>query len=720
METVDLATGWAVAQDVHDAGEALGVYRDEWDPEVLGPAFDEWQPIERLAHLQLLLSDTPYYGRALRQFNEHPWWYRLAFHTPPGRAGGHATLLFEGVDYFCRVWLNGAYLGEHEGYFSPFSFEVGGLLRAEGDNLLVVKVWSPWDRETLPGGDRKRAYWAVRDLVKGTYEHADTMVQRDVNPVGIWAPVRLVLHDGLRIAGTPRIAPQVSADGRRADVAVACPVTVLDGPRDVALRCTVWEDDTGLPAGEATASATLSPGEGRLEATVSLPNPRPWCTWDRGRPALYRMRVELREGDRLVEAREERFGVRTVALRRSPEETTFILNGRPLFLRGATYWPDIYRSALSPERYRRDLAALVRAGCNAIRVHVHVEDALVYDLCDELGLAVIQDSDLNWVHPTDEAWKDRAARVFGDMVRLLRNHPAIIVWVALNEPTGYRTGASDLLARCPGPQLVAEARRLDPARPVIRGSGAQDDPESGDSHNYVGSLNGEETHYTDVDGTHERLNTEFGMDAPASAASLRAAPEVYARLRPLLGDIPALQHYQYRYLKYLMEHYRMQKYAPCSGYVQFLFIDASPQSFYGVYDWWGLPKEGLRAFEEANQPLGVFLEHREGPRAVWAVNDLLEAFPGALVRWIVTDGDGQVLATGERRVDLAADSACRVAGLAFAVRDEVRYTVRLLMYDAQGALLARNTYVDAFHPPPHPRGHPQRVSNALGVRLWWA
>ena len=291
METLDLRDRLGGGR-AHDAGEAPAS-RDDWDPELLGPAFSEWQPIERLAHLQLLLSDTPYYGRALRQFNAHPWWYRLAFATPPGGAGRHATLSFEGVDYFCRVWLNGEYLGEHEGYFCPFSFEVGGLLRAEGAHLLVAKVWSPWDTATLPGGDRKRAYWAVRDLVKGTYEHADTMVQRDVNPVGIWAPVAGAPRRSAH-RGTPRIDAGVG-DGRRADVAVARDGS--DGPRDVALRCTVWEDDAACPPG-GHRRRPFRRARG-LEAR-SPPEPPAWCTWDRGRPALYRMRVELREGDRLV------------------------------------------------------------------------------------------------------------------------------------------------------------------------------------------------------------------------------------------------------------------------------------------------------------------------------------------------------------------------------------------------------------------------------------
>ena len=172
----------------------------------------DWQPIPRLAHLQLLLAPQPYFGRELRYFNEAPWWYRLDFATPA--QARQATLRFEGVDYFAKVFLNGKLLGEHEGYADPFEFEVGPLLNHHGPNVLVVKVWSPWDHEVAADAVDSRVFSVVRHLLKGSYEHADTFVQRDVNPVGIWRPVRLILHDGLRSASEPAIETRIAGAGR--------------------------------------------------------------------------------------------------------------------------------------------------------------------------------------------------------------------------------------------------------------------------------------------------------------------------------------------------------------------------------------------------------------------------------------------------------------------------------------------------------------------------
>ena len=636
---------------------------------------------------------------------------------PLEQKGKYATLRFEGVDYFCKVWLNGELVGEHEGYSAPFEFEVGHLLKPEDSNLLVVKVWSPWDKRVLPGEEGGRFHSVIRDMVKGTYEHADTLVQRDVNPVGICGGVKLISHSDVVFSGKPVIDTDLSDDFGSADLRITCSVLVNGDSREVTFRCRIQEENTGIQVGATEKAEMLQAGEKQINFALSIPNPKLWCTWDREEPNLYRAVLEIELEGTVIQSIDERFGIRHIELRRTEKETTFLLNGRRIFLRGTTYFPDVYISSMYRSRYLRDLEAIRRAGCNAIRVHVHVENPDFYDLCDELGIAVIQDSDLNWVHPVNEEWKDRAVRVFGDMIRELRNHPSIICWICINEPRGYSEGS--MLNECPGPQLVAEAKRLDPKRPTIRGSGAESDLESGDSHNYMGSLSGEQTHYTDIYGKTEKLNTEFGFDAPACVQNLRLVPEIYERLKPIIKDIEDIQYYQYRLLKYYIEHYRIIKYKPCSGYFQFMFIDLCPQSFYGVYDWWGIPKEGLKALRESNQPLGIFMEYKDEPVAIWVVNDTVHDFPGCLVRWSVLDENGDEVTGGELEIDMSEDSATRVSNLSFPVEVGKSYRVSLFLRDAEGNLLAKNVYLNPFQHPPHPKGHPGRMSHELGMRLYW-
>jgi beta-mannosidase len=736
METFRIDSQWFVLQDVADRAEQNFMFLPNWS-RAMAPfeAFSEWQPIDRLTHLQLLFAKNPYFGRELRYFNTAPWWYKNEFTLARQQRDTCASLRFEGVDYYCKVWLNGAYLGEHEGYFAPFEFEVAHLLKYDEPNTLVVKVWSPFDREGLSCQcDGLEFRMNVHEMMKGTYDHADGFFQRDVNPVGIWRDVTLTFHNGVRVSENPTITTLIANGLHSADVRIAVPVSAMN-KTDVLVRCTLIDETTGLAVAVAETGAAVQSGTTELVCNTDIQNPKFWNTWDRGAHSLYSAQIEVLADGISVQKLARRFGVRSVELRRTKEETTFLLNGKALFLRGTSYFPEVYISKMDRAHYLRDLSAIKHAGCNAVRIHVHVAKPELYDICDELGLAVIQDSDLNWIHPDTEAFKDRAVKIFGDMVKMLRNHASIICWICMNEPDIWNLAIeagmvkeinpmpTSMMNETPGPQLVEAIKQLDPTRPYIKGSRYENDLESGDSHNYTGSLYGADSHYTDIYETREKLNTEFGIDAPPAAAQLMAVPEIYQRLKKLVdsaGEIDSIQYYQYRLTKYFIEHYRITKYRPCSGYFQFLFTDICPQSFYGVYDFWGMPKLSLRAFEESNQPVGVFMELKDKPVALWVVNDTLESYSGCTVEWTVSDQNGRKLLAGSQAVDVSEDCAVRICDFTLDLEQDIVYRVNLVVYDRQGTLLTRNVYDNAFNHPVHPKGHPGNISHEFGMRTFTA
>ncbi len=734
MQEHKLSVGWRVLQDVKDCGEQAGIYKTDWNPtRAPGQVISEWEAIDRLTHLQLLFAKQPYFGRELRSFNTSPWWYKNEFRVPDEIGDEAAVLRFEGVDYYCKVWLNGQLLGEHEGYFAPFEFEVGQILQRRAVNTLIVKVWSPWDHEITDFKvDDMPFRMTVHEMMKGTYEHSDGFIQRDVNPVGIWGDVSLQFYKTVRIADVPLIRAELAADRSIASISVSVAVSTQTDGSKISLRCSVFDGCTGTKTADTVGEHILRVGQFELECAVSIAQPKIWNTWDRGEPNLYTVKIGIWDGEDCLQECISRIGIRTAAVVRTPEETTFLLNGNKLYLRGTSYFPDVYVSKMTREQYRRDLTEMIRVGCNAVRVHVHVAKPAFYELCDELGIAVVQDSDLNWVCPPTEAFTDRAVKIFGDMVTNLRNHPSILCWVCMNEPDIWMLGIQmgmmkkvepmpvSMMNERPGPQLVAAIKKLDPTRPYIKGSIQSFDPESGDLHNYFGSLIGEQTRYTDIYGMPEKLNTEFGFDAPAGTESLRKVPEIYDRLKTLIeaGKLEELQYYQYRLLKYFIEHYRMMKYRPNSGYFQFLFTDICPQSFYGVYDWWGVPKPGLKALEESNGPLGVFMEYKDSPVAICVVNDLLETFSGCSVEWTISNADGKLLNSGRKELDIPEDCAVRLCDFAFEVDAVESYRVCFELKDKSGKRIAWNVYDDAFHHPAHPKGHPGDMSHELGMRVF--
>lgn len=714
---IDLTDNWTILQDVHDAGERLGLPDDSADLTLVGPQLSEWEPLRRLEHLQIALDSEPYWGRHLRYFNNAPWWYRASFSLPdahPARVVVH----FTNVDYFCRVWLNGVRLGEHEGYSAPFEYDVSEYVRP-GENLLVVKVWSPWDRAVRDDDQAERAFRVERDLVKGTYEHSDTLIQRDVNPVGIYGEVFVELHEGPSFDGRPRLVTRIDSEHRGF---VRAAGSVRGDASSV--RVTVREADSGrvIAVGERPVQ------DGRFDAAVEVGKPRLWWTWDQGGQPLYEVELSLSGG----EAQCRRVGFRDVALVRDAQRTSYRLNEEPLYVRGTSYFPDVYLSTMTRERYLRDLLAIREAGFNLVRVHVHVELAVFYDLCDELGLAVLQDSEFNWTHPVEPAWADRMVAIYSETVLMLEDHPSVLSWICLNEP-GVVDGSDEsamtvetanpatrgpAMTVSPGPQLMDAIRRIDPSRPIIKGSFCFDDPDSGDSHNYIGSLWEADVPYTDIDGTTEKLNTEFGFDAPGSWLNLRQVPRIRQRMSTIGSTYCDAQEYQYRLVKYFIEHYRCQRRQPNAGYVQFMFIDLSPQSFYGLYDWWGHPKRSLEAVRESNGPVAVMIRQtRDRAESVVVVNDRRVPLGEVRVRWSVSDRAGTILSEGDQRIVVGADSLVTVHDLAIDAQPDVG--ARLAVELADGSTVV-NRYVGLFDHPTHVAGHPHRVSNELGMRLYTA
>jgi beta-mannosidase len=389
----------------------------------------------------------------------------------------------------------------------------------------------------------------------------------------------------------------------------------LDGKYSVQVNCT----DRVTKAVCCTKEYEISANR-ELMIETSLEDIELWNTWDRGIPYLYEIQVSILKNGRAVYSAVETTGFRRIEMVRDVEQTSILLNGEKWFVRGTSYFPDQYVSAMCEERYRIDLLAIKMAGFNLLRIHVHIEFPLFYQICDELGIGIFQDSEYNWTHPFNSDFADRFIAIFTENIKQLKHHPSIFVWICMNEPSAIDMVSSTSLEELqsasseedreklmnedlssgiencfamkvyPGPKILEAVKKADPSRPLILGSFCANDSNSGDSHNYTGSLNGENTHYLDLYGTTEKLNTEYGFDAPPSVFSLKKTPEVYNRLKVLEDDIQKIQGYQYKYLKYVTEHYRLQKDNPCSGYIHFLFNDTSPISFYGIIDWWDCPK----------------------------------------------------------------------------------------------------------------------------------
>ncbi len=674
--------------------------------------FQENLVVPECAHLQtILFPDRPYWGDHLRAINHQTWVYRRTFQAPevPYR---RARLRFDGVDYFASVWLNGRFIGEHEGAFVPFTLDITDAYRPGEANTLLVRVSSPWDMPN-PRGNYPVNH-VIRGMVKGLYEHGEGVIPPHVNPLGIWRPVWLLLDDGLSL---DRVRIQTELDGT---VHLEFTATNATGGRWAgSLAVNVAAENHDGPGMTASLLLALEPGTQTVTHRLRVPEARLWWPWDHGEPNLYRLTAVLRaEGEEPLSTLDQTFGIRTVRLDRAPDRFTFWINERPVFVRGTSYMPGVYLSQHDRDSLERDVSLARQANLNLLRVHVHVSPPELYDLCNRAGMLIWQDFELHWVHDSSPEFEARALALQRDMIDMLGNHPSIIAWSCHNEPT-MLYAHRDNYERHPDPALYADAVSRDPTRPVFICSGQMENDwqRAGDAHTYYGAL--WTRWYTDVYRHRFRLNTEFGFEAPAALGTLQKFPDAWKRLQHLDGRIERLWAYQAALIQFHVEHLRRTRAEGCAGYIHFWLVDLVPQVGCGVLDSERLPKGGYEALRRASQPLLVALEHDgRRPRALWVFNDTPQAYPAALVCWQVFDGAGRLRLAGEQPVDVAANASQRVADAMWSLSPVDCGRVELALYDSQRTLLAHNTYERPLQPLERPRGYPWKFDPYLGFKVF--
>lgn len=447
----------------------------------------------------------PYHNLNSKQYewvDEKVWYYRRQFFTPAIAADTYAFLCFDGIDYYARVWLNGQLLGYHEGMFGGPSIEVSGLLRGQQSNELVVEVragnfgakhrWKP-----------TRMGKVIRPWIISRGNGAEHFF-----PIGIWQGVRLELVPRIHLERPFLVTRTATAQSAH----LTLTVEVLSGrhslemqlhppshnilgnyrsgvtgkpvnePLDLLIE--MREKDTGRRALSERRRLALYEGCNWVRQEVRLLNPRLWCPNGMGRPNLYSVKLTLYRGGREVDELAFDYGVRVIETRPAAGVQTvprwrdwqFVVNGRPLFVKGVNWtMVDVLLDA-PKERYRWLLEMARAAGIQWIRANgaFLLETDTFHQLCDELGLMVEQEFPMGnqeYAEWPQDVWE---AQVAQNIFRI-RNHASVVLWSGGNEFNPYtpaNTPIIGILERC--------LRLLDGTRPFLRS-----DPDEGAVHTYL-------------------------------------------------------------------------------------------------------------------------------------------------------------------------------------------------------------------------------------------
>ncbi len=707
------------------------------------------------AHLDLLaagLIPDPYLDRVEEELvwaHRTDWRYALAFETAPAGPDERVDLLFEGLDTVATVELDGRVLGETANMHRSHRFDVRDALEGGGFHELVVSF-----RSALEYAEEVERRLGRRDHV---YPHPFNMVRKmacsfgwdwgpDLQTAGIWKPVRLERWHTARLA-LVRPLVTVDADGTgRAEVHVEIERSGLAESGAVELTATV--------AGRAER-VTVPAGETGARLTLTVPDVRLWWPVGHGDQPLYDLRVALGTAgaDEPLDVWERRIGFRTVTVDTAPDEIgtpfTVVVNGRPIFVKGANWIPDDhFLTRVTRERLERRVDQAVGAHMNLLRVWgggiYETED--FYDVCDERGVLVWQDFLFACAaYPEEEPlWGEFEAEARENVARLA-SHPSLALWNGGNENLwGFRDWGwpEELEGRTWGlgyytellPSIVAE---LDPTRfycanspynPGMPVDGVHPNDENhGTRHEWEVWNRVDYTHYRDHI---PRFCSEFGFQGPPTWATLtkwihddpltptspafllhQKAEEGNEKLaRGMAPHLPeprtfedwhwATQLNQARAVAFGIEHFRSW-WPRTAGAVVWQLNDCWPVTSWAAVDGDERPKPLWYGLRHAYAPRLLTPQPRDGRLVLVAVNDHDEPWRGELLLERQTFS-GRILRSVKLSLDVPARSVARIEPASSLVSPENEQEEVLVATapDARAVHLFREDRELAYDPEP--------------------
>jgi beta-mannosidase len=627
-----------------------------------------------------------------------PVWFRRRFQAPADSEAWRLTFL--GVNYRADVWLNGRYLGTHENYFAPFSFDVTDLL--VDDNLLVVLVAPASD--VLGEEDEMGQF--KRDFV-GALGRWD-MNDPERKPAGIWAGVELVAETSCAIVdGTLTVAFDRLPDRSDLDAplrvygAVCLHVHARRRAPRATLRWAVAPVGFADAVQEGDVLVALLPGRRPITFDVDL-QVRPWWTWDLGEPRLYEVTVWLEVEGQIVDTRAWRTGFRELSI---GDGWDLRLNGVSLYQRGANYLSDLDLSSMTRERYRLDVELFKSANLNTVHPFCIVESPGLYDECDRQGLIVYQDIPLWLMVDTSSETVVRAISTFDEMLHVLGRHPSVAIWNFGSQPS-----IANFEKLCAA--LVRHARITDASRIAHHGNAAvsyepHDDVhptrsffwprreadrfvrEYGwrrDNHMYPGWYFGDLTTIAELPREDFHLVTEFGgqslpdasvlaefmnVDGPIDWRAIArrcGQPSLLRRHNPHAETLDELiassQAHQAKLIRHHAEFIRSLKGEPSRGLHVFAFNDCWPAVTWSIVDYYRNPKPAYHALATAMQPVQAFLRDPERPRRpghqlleVSVVNDGPSALENVTLSIVLVGDRGESQTCRSILLDVPTDRA---------------------------------------------------------------
>jgi beta-galactosidase len=388
--------------------------------------------------------EGPFNQDAPGEAGKLPWegvgWYRKHFTVPASDQRRRIYLDVDGAMSYANVWLNGQYVGGWPYGYSSWELDLTPYMKFGAENVLAIRLDNPPDSSRwYPGGGIYRNVW----LVKTSPVH-----------VAHW--------------GTYVTTPEVTS----AAATVKIQVTVdndSDADATVSVKNEIYELEADNTKGKlvglmSTKGLRLAAHQNQSsEAQITVKYPRLWSLKHAQR---YLVVTSIEQEDKLLDRYETPFGIRTIKF---DADKGFFLNGEHGHLNGVCDHADLgsLGMAINVRALQRQIQILQEMGCNAIRTSHNPPAPELLDLCDRMGMLVMDESFDCWqsgktkndYHVLFDDWHEKDWRA---ELRRDRNHPSVILWSIGNEVPDQGTPAGLRIAA----ELTRIAHEEDPTRPT--------------------------------------------------------------------------------------------------------------------------------------------------------------------------------------------------------------------------------------------------------------
>jgi len=359
--------------------------------------------------------------------------YRTLFTVPENWAGRQIFLTFDGVDSAFHLWVNGQAVGYSQDSRTPAEFNITSYLQP-GENLLAVRVYRWSAGSYLEDQD----YWRLSGIYRDVY---------------LWSTPTLHIRD---------FATETELAGDYRDAVLRVRATVHNYDQ-AALQSGAWEAQLFDAEQQPVTAPLVKPvvvranSESTVAVSAVLTTPH---LWSDEQPYLYTLLLTLKDANgQVIELESCKIGVRQVEIMNGQ----LCVNGKPLLIKGVNrheHEPDTGH-VVSEENMLRDIKLMKQFNLNAVRTSHYPNQPRWYELCDEYGLYVLDETNIEthglWDRlAKDPIWEDNFVDRVRNMVERDKNHACIIGWSLGNE-SGY------------GPNhdaMAAWLREREPTRPV--------------------------------------------------------------------------------------------------------------------------------------------------------------------------------------------------------------------------------------------------------------